>query len=110
MFINFPEINDLMIQDREVTIPKMVTIRQHFDTYQIADIPLHIREQMEANAGAPERFKGKRIAITAGSRGIPDIVVILRAICDILKEWGAKPFVVPAKGSHGGGSGLLWNY
>ena len=102
MFINFPEINDLMIQDREVTIPKMVTIRQHFDTYQIADIPLHIREQMEANAGAPERFKGKRIAITAGSRGIPNIVVILRAICDILKEWGAKPFVVPAMGSHGG--------
>ena len=50
MFINFPEINDLMIQDREVTIPKMVTIRQHFDTYQIADIPLHIREQMEENA------------------------------------------------------------
>ena len=80
----------------------MVTIRQHFDTYQIADIPLHIREQMEANAGAPERFKGKRIAITAGSRGIPNIVVILRAICDILKEWGARPFVVPAMGSHGG--------
>ena len=102
MFINFPEINDLMIQDREVTIPKMVTIRQHFDTYQIADIPLHIREQMEANAGAPGRFKGKRIAITAGSRGIPNIVVILRTICDILKEWGAKPFVVPAMGSHGG--------
>ena len=102
MFINFPEINDLLIQDRDVTIPKMVTIRQHFDACQIADIPLHIREQMEANAGAPERFKGKRIAITAGSRGIPNIVVILKTICDILKEWGARPFVVPAMGSHGG--------
>lgn len=39
MFINFPEINDLLIQDRDVTIPKMVTIRQHFDACQIADIP-----------------------------------------------------------------------
>lgn len=102
MFINFPEINDLIIQDREVAIPKMVTVRQHYDTYRIADIPRHVRRQMEANAGAPETFRGKRIAITSGSRGIPNIDIILKAMCGVLREWGASPFVVPAMGSHGG--------
>ena len=29
---------------------------------------------------------------------------IIRAICDKLKEYGAKPFIVPAMGSHGGGT------
>lgn len=102
MFINFPEINDLVIQDKTIEIPKMVTIRQHFDARRIENIPLHIKEQMKSKLKGTEEFRGKRIAITSGSRGIPHIDVILKSICDVLKEWGAKPFVVPAMGSHGG--------
>ncbi len=102
MFINFPEINDLIIQNKKVEIPRMVTIRQHFDTCRIDDIPSHVRMQMKANIKESGSFEGKRIAITSGSRGIPHIDVILKAICDVLKEWGAEPFVVPAMGSHGG--------
>jgi hypothetical protein len=33
---------------------------------------------------------------------VADIASILRATCDSLKELGAKPFIVPAMGSHGG--------
>lgn len=102
MYLDFPEINDLIIQDKDIKIPKMVTIRQHFDAHQITDIPRHVREQMRNSAGDPAGFQGKSIAITSGSRGIPHIDVILKAICDVLKEWGARPFVVPAMGSHGG--------
>lgn len=43
-----------------------------------------------------------RIAITAGSRGIANVVEITRSIADFVKERGAIPFVVPAMGSHGG--------
>jgi len=48
------------------------------------------------------RFAGKKLCITAGSRGIPNLDVIIRTVVDTLKEWGAEPFVVPAMGSHGG--------
>ena len=44
------------------------------------------------------------IAITAGSRGIANIASITRAIVDAVRAAGAKPFIVPAMGSHGGGS------
>ena len=48
--------------------------------------------------------KGRRIAVTAGSRGIANLREIVRAICTWLKAQGAQPFVFPAMGSHGGGT------
>jgi hypothetical protein len=45
---------------------------------------------------------GDRIAVTAGSRGIHDLVTVVRAAVDWLRSAGAEPFVVPAMGSHGG--------
>jgi hypothetical protein len=45
---------------------------------------------------------GARIAVTAGSRGIHDLTIVVRAAVDWLKSVGAEPFVVPAMGSHGG--------
>src|SRR5699024_1671623 len=44
---------------------------------------------------------GMKIAITAGSRGIRNVDVITKAIVDYVKEKKAKPFIVPAMGSHG---------
>ncbi|MFC0627106.1 lactate racemase domain-containing protein [Kribbella deserti] len=52
---------------------------------------------------APLRVEpGARVAVTAGSRGIRDLTVVLRAAVDWLREAGAAPFIVPAMGSHGG--------
>ncbi len=48
--------------------------------------------------------KGARIAVTAGSRGISDILPILVTILNMLKENGLRPYLVPAMGSHGGGT------
>jgi hypothetical protein len=44
------------------------------------------------------------VAVTAGSRGIANISGILKAAVAGLKEIGARPFIVPAMGSHGGGT------
>ena len=44
------------------------------------------------------------MALTAGSRGIANIPVVLRAVADFLKSLEARPFLVPAMGSHGGGT------
>jgi len=42
------------------------------------------------------------VAITAGSRGIADIAVILKAIVEFLKKLEAESIISPAMGSHGG--------
>ncbi|MCC6508159.1 MAG: DUF2088 domain-containing protein [Pirellulaceae bacterium] len=42
------------------------------------------------------------VAITVGSRGIAALPVIVRACGDWLKAHGARPFIVPAMGSHNG--------
>jgi hypothetical protein len=44
------------------------------------------------------------VAITAGSRRLANVAAITRAIVQHLKGLGAKPFIVPAMGSHGGGA------
>src|SRR5439155_8450077 len=49
------------------------------------------------------RIKAKNsVAITAGSRGIADIPLVIRTVAEAVREAGAEPFVVPAMGSHGG--------
>jgi len=101
-FIGFPKI-DVKIEGMEdVRIPKMFGIKQVYDSSCIEDIETHIRGQMEKNLGDHERFRGKNLCITVGSRGIPDLDVIIRTIVNILRQWGAKPFIIPAMGSHGG--------
>jgi uncharacterized protein DUF362 len=48
---------------------------------------------------------GARVAITAGSRGISNLVEMTRAAADAVKAAGGQPFIVPAMGSHGGATG-----
>ena len=100
-FIDFPEIHVKVEGMEQIRIPRMVKIRQHFDEQKIEDIKAHVEMQMK-NVTNPEQYKGKRLAITAGSRGIPHLDLIIKSIIDVLLEWGAKPFIVPAMGSHGG--------
>jgi hypothetical protein len=43
-----------------------------------------------------------RIAVAVGSRGIANLRQIVVKVVEWLRERGAKPFIVPAMGSHGG--------
>ena len=66
--------------------------------------PATVSERLK-ESGLMNRIKnGSRIAVTAGSRGITGIQCILRVVVDELKHVGAQPFIVPAMGSHGGGT------
>lgn len=105
MFIDFPPVTGVVVQGMEqITLPRMVRIRQKYDPQRIENIPEHLKARMVAAFPEPARFAGKRISITAGSRGIPHLDLILRTLCTQLREWGAQPFVIPAMGSHGGGT------
>jgi hypothetical protein len=47
---------------------------------------------------------GDRIAVGVGSRGIPGLPDIVAFVVAKLKAAGAEPFILPAMGSHGGGT------
>src|SRR5579859_5011530 len=47
---------------------------------------------------------GHRIAIGVGSRGIANIARIARATAEAVRRVGGEPFIIPAMGSHGGGT------
>lgn len=88
----------------EVKLPRMIRVRQVFDRKRIdvADIPFAVTAEMSRPDLGDYIKPGKRIAITCGSRGIANVSVITKAIVDFVKSHGAKPFVIPAMGSHGG--------
>jgi hypothetical protein len=48
--------------------------------------------------------RGMTVAVGGGSRGLTGRVELLRGTIRALRELGAEPFVVPAMGSHGGGT------
>lgn len=87
---------------RDVPIPRMAAVRQVFDSDHIEDIPGEMRRELSREAVRAKIRPGMRIAITAGSRGIDHLAVIIRELVSFLKEQGALPFVIPAMGSHGG--------
>src|SRR5574341_847606 len=78
----------------------MLRVKQSFPRPRVADLPAAARRAL-GSARVPIR-PGDSVAVGAGSRGIANIHVIVKAAVDWLKELGARPFVFPAMGSHGG--------
>src|SRR5271166_11377 len=87
-----------------VIYPKMMRVRQHFDRPRVEDVSLSVRTALERLDLARTIRPGQSVALTAGSRGIANIHVVLQATVRFLKDLGALPFLVPAMGSHGGGT------
>jgi hypothetical protein len=91
----------------------MLRVRQAFSRPRLEDIPAGVRSTL-GSARLPIK-RGDTVAVGAGSRGIANIDVIIKAAVDWLKDLGARPFVFPAMGSHGGATpegqrGVLAHY
>lgn len=89
-------------KDLERADPRMYRIRQQFSG-------AHSRAPDQDTWAALSALRwpdleGKRIGITAGSRRIANLPAILHATGRFLRERGASPFLIPAMGSHGGGT------
>jgi len=84
-------------------LPRMALCRQTFAATQIDDPTAAVAEAMKA-ACVSKVQPGMSIAITAGSRGLANLPELLAAIVAEVRARGAHPFVVPAMGSHGGGT------
>jgi hypothetical protein len=80
----------------------MARVRQRFPKDRLIGTRRVVREQLLAAGLRRKLFRGAHVAITAGSRGMGGFVDLLAGIVDAVKAAGAKPFIIPAMGSHGG--------
>ncbi len=87
-----------------VNYPDIFRVRQRFESRWVADVPGEVEAQLARRQLAERVRPGQTVAITAGSRGVANIHVILRAAVAHLAGLGAQPFIVPAMGSHAGGT------
>ncbi|MDR0620897.1 MAG: hypothetical protein LBJ61_03355 [Deltaproteobacteria bacterium] len=83
---------------------KLGLIRQVFPPSQRPDIPAKLREEFERTGLIGAIKPGQTVVITSGSRGIECMVEVISSLVGMVKEVGANPFILPAMGSHGGGT------
>lgn len=78
----------------------MIRVRQRFDVPP----PIDPREAVcgEFAKLRPRIKSGSQIAVAVGSRGITGLRAAVETILKQLRAAGAKPFIIPAMGSHGG--------
>jgi hypothetical protein len=82
--------------------PRMLEMGQTYPPSQKLDFYELINQQF-AQKGVRDKIKpGMRIALGVGSRGITNLKEIVQAALRVLVQAGARPFIVPAMGSHGG--------
>jgi hypothetical protein len=82
--------------------PRMLRLKQQFPGPTVADAAEATRQAL-GRLALPVR-PGQSVALTVGSRGIVNIDVVVRATVAHLLALGARPFIIPAMGSHGGGT------
>ena len=96
---NLDKIDELL---KDVPLPRIVKVRQRFEKYYIEDIESEVERQISQLPAYNSLRPGMSIAVTAGSRGIDRIPAVIKTVCEMLAQKGAKPFIIPAMGSHGG--------
>ena len=94
----------LLPEDMKRPLSPFIRVRQLFDGSCLADVGEEVRRQLAALCGKSPLPEGARVAVAVGSRGIRDLRLIVAAAVDFLRRQGARPFIVSAMGSHGGGT------
>jgi hypothetical protein len=87
---------------KDVPLPKFVRVHQTFERPYVKDPANELRRKLSDGHFLDAVRPGMSVAITAGSRGIANYPLLIKTIVGELKKLGAKPFIFPAMGSHGG--------
>lgn len=87
-----------------IDFPLFYIVEQGFKAGLSLDVAACVRDEIERVGLLDELKTGQTVLITAGSRGIGSIVQVLGTLAKEIKKKGAKPVVLPAMGSHGGGT------
>lgn len=104
MYLNLGSIK--LAAGQDIQLPNMVPVKQRFESKKVDsdDIPLIMQREFLREDVKSKIKPGMKIAIGVGSRGIDQLAGIVAGVIRELKRLRAEPFIVPAMGSHGGGT------
>ena len=83
-----------------MTALSLTKIRQQFPDNALGDVKGEIKKSLNSLRGIIR--ENSSIAIAVGSRGIDNLPIVVAEVVNYVKAQGAKPFIIPAMGSHGG--------
>jgi hypothetical protein len=83
-------------------IPKMIDVERRDISSHELDFREVLSRQLLATKILEQVKVGNRIAVAVGSRGITNLQKIVSSTLRALTDAGARPFIVPAMGRHGG--------
>jgi hypothetical protein len=81
---------------------ELLRVRVHLDPPVIADVAAEVGRVLRDSGIADRVNAGDEVAIAVGSRGVANLPVLVRETAAFFTALGARPFVFPAMGSHGG--------
>ncbi|MDQ0256724.1 hypothetical protein J2S74_004146 [Evansella vedderi] len=87
---------------KDIPVPRMAKVKQKFDSGKIDDLGASLLEELNVEKIKNTVKPGMEIAIAVGSRGMDRLVEMTAVTVKFLQDLGAKPFIVPCMGSHGG--------
>ena len=87
-----------------MALPRVLKVRQTFPRPCVGDVDEALNAEWGKEGIGSSIRPGMEVAITAGSRGIADIARVVRGLVRLVRDAGASPFIIPAMGSHGGGT------
>ncbi len=87
---------------RDISLPRMALVRQKFDGTRVAQPERELRARLQAEPAVANLASGARVAVAVGSRGMANLPGLVAVLVEELRAIGARPFIVPAMGSHGG--------
>lgn len=85
-----------------IQFPSVYSVEQRFCVPTLPDVEAAVEEQLTKFPLGSRVRPGQSVAVCVGSRGIHDLVPIVRAVVRHLKGLGLRPHIIPAMGSHGG--------
>ncbi|MCB9122137.1 MAG: nickel-dependent lactate racemase [Caldilinea sp.] len=85
-------------------LPRLLPVTQSFPRPRLDDPRAATQRMVSDRLAELNARSGARVAIGVGSRGIRDIVPVVQATVTACRDAGLAPCIVPAMGSHGGGT------
>lgn len=84
--------------------PVIYSVKQKFNVTSLPDVKASVHEVFAHFDPAGRITPGQTVAVAVGSRGTHDLKDLVTATVACLKSLLLKPFIIPAMGSHGGGT------
>ncbi len=88
----------------EIPLPEVWTIEQLASKAALTpdEVATGAQQAVAALLQDPRLKAGATVAVGVGSRGLDNLVPVVRTVISALRAGGLCPFIIPAMGSHGG--------